>query len=147
MGIFRIIDISSSGLTAERLRMDIIAQNIANANTTKTSSGAPYRRKAPAFRESTRNTTFYEVFENAKNSNHIGKGVEVTAIREDPSPFNRVYDPGHPDADSQGYVSMPNVDIVMEMVDMISATRAYEANVTSINATKSMAMKAIEIGK
>lgn len=141
------IGISSSGLTAERLRMDIISQNIANANTTRTSSGTPYRRKVPIFREIPKNTTFSQVLENAQNGNVIGNGVEVKAIKEVQSPFKRVYDPGHPDADAQGYVQMPNVDIVTEMVDMISAARAYEANVTAINAAKSMAMKALEIGK
>lgn len=146
MGIFRMIGISASGLTAERLRMDIISQNIANANTTRTSNGTPYRRKVPVFKE-IQNTTFSQVLENARNGNVIGNGVEVKAIKEDQSPFKRVYDPGHPDADEQGYVQMPNVDIVEEMVDMISAARAYEANVTAINAVKSMAMKALEIGK
>jgi len=140
------IGISASGLTAERLRMDIISQNIANANTTRTSNGTPYRRKVPVFKE-IQNTTFSQVLENARNGNVIGNGVEVKAIKEDQSPFKRVYDPGHPDADEQGYVQMPNVDIVEEMVDMISAARAYEANVTAINAVKSMAMKALEIGK
>ncbi len=100
------IGISSSGLTAERLRMDIISQNIANANTTRTSSGTPYRRKVPIFREIPKNTTFSQVLENAQNGNVIGNGVEVKAIKEVQSPFKRVYDPGHPDADAQGYVQI-----------------------------------------
>ncbi|MFZ5966598.1 MAG: flagellar basal body rod protein FlgC [Bacillota bacterium] len=147
MNMFKSIDISASGLTAERLRMDIISKNIANANTTKTSSGTPYRRQVPVFKQISSNMTFQQHLENAKNGIDIGNGVEVVAIKEDKSPFKKIYEPGHPDADKDGYVQMPNVDIVSEMVNMISATRSYEANVTSINSAKSMAMKALEIGR
>ncbi|MCT4606714.1 MAG: flagellar basal body rod protein FlgC [Marinisporobacter sp.] len=145
MSLFRSINVSATGLTAERLRMDIISKNIANANTTRTSSGTPYRRQVPVFKES--NSDFSQVLENAKNGQTTGNGVEVMAIKEDKTPFKKVYDPGHPEADKDGYVQMPNVDIVTEMINMISSTRAYEANVTAMNATKSMAMKALEIGK
>ncbi len=147
MGLFKSIDISASGLSAERLRMDIISKNIANANTTRTSSGSPYRRQVPIFSEASSGRTFSESLKRAMNSESIGNGVEVTAIKEDKTPFKKVYDPGHPDADKKGYVQMPNVDIVTEMVNMISATRAYEANVTIMNSTKSMALKALEIGR
>lgn len=147
MGIFKSIDVSASGLTAERLRMDIISKNIANANTTRTSSGTPYRRQVPVFKEASTNLSFSERLKFAMNSNPTGSGVEVAAIKEDKSPFKKVFDPGHPDADKDGYVHMPNVDIVTEMVNMISATRAYEANVTVMNSTKSMALKALEIGR
>ncbi len=147
MSIFQAIDVSATGLTAERLRMDIISKNIANANTTRTSSGTPYRRQMPVFKESSSNLTFSEALKTAKYGGKIGNGVEVAAIKEDLTPFKKIYDPGHPDADKDGYVQMPNVDIITEMINMISSTRAYEANVTALNSTKSMAIKAIEIGR
>ncbi len=145
--MFKAIDISATGLTAERLRMDIISKNIANANTTRTSSGTPYRRQVPVFKEGSSHLSFAEQLNVAKGKRQGGNGVEVTAIKEDKTPFKKIYEPGHPDADQNGYVQMPNVDIVSEMINMISSTRAYEANVTSLNATKSMAMKALEIGR
>lgn len=146
MGFFDAINISASGLTAERLRMDVISKNIANANTTKTASGAPYRRQVAVFQSAEGQTPFSQYLSDASKE-LIGGGVKVTAIKEDPTPFKMVYDPGHPDADKDGYVKMPNVDIMTEMVNMISASRAYEANVTAINTTKGMAMKALEIGR
>lgn len=146
MGFLNSLDISASGLTAERLKMDVISQNIANVNTTRTSSGGPYRRKLVLFKEIQNTNSFNDIFEEAKGS-LSGSGVEVTGIVDDQTPFRKVYDPGNPDADKSGYVSLPNVNIVSEMVDMISATRAYEANVTAFNATKSMFQKSLEIGK
>lgn len=146
MSFFNSINISSTGLTAERLRMDIISKNIANVNTTRTSSGMPYRRQVPIFKEK-ENKSFSEFLSEAKNDYETGNGVEVTAIKDDQSPFKRVYNPGHPEADEKGYVLMPNVDIVTEMINLISASRAYEANVTALNSSKSMAMKALEIGR
>lgn len=147
MGFFSSLDIGASGLTAQRVRMDTISQNIANINTTRTEDGTPYRRRDVVFEERTGSGSFSDALSNASNKLYDGQGVRVTKIVEDSSDFKKVYDPGHPDADEEGYVSMPNVDIVTEMVNMISATRSYEANVTSINATKSMALKALEIGK
>lgn len=147
MGYFGALDIGASALTAQRLRMDTISQNIANANTTRTENGTPYRRRLVIFQERSQGVPFSEYLTASSKERYIGKGVKVSGIIEDSSPFKRVYDPGHPDADDEGYVEMPNVDIVTEMVNMISATRAYEANVTSINTTKSMAMKALEIGR
>jgi len=146
LGIFDSINISASGLTAERLRMDIISQNIANANVTRTANGTPYRRKMVVFQEAEMNEPFSSYLSKAKD-NFKKSGVKVSSIVEDQSEFKLVYNPGHPDADANGYVRMPNVDIMIEMVNMISATRAYEANVTSINSTKSMIMKALEIGR
>lgn len=146
MGYFGALDIGASALTAQRLRMDTISQNIANANTTRTENGTPYRRREVIFEEKP-GTPFSEYLTDSSKERFIGKGVKVSKIVEDSSPFKRVYDPGNPDADTDGYVQMPNVDIITEMVNMISATRAYEANVTSINSTKSMAMKALEIGR
>jgi flagellar basal-body rod protein FlgC len=147
MGYFGALDIGASALTAQRLRMDTISQNIANANTTRTENGTPYRRRAVIFEEKSQGTPFSKYLTDSSKERFIGKGVKVAKIVEDSSPFKRIYDPGNPDADTDGYVQMPNVDIITEMVNMISATRAYEANVTSINTTKSMAMKALEIGR
>lgn len=146
MGFFNSINISASGLTAEKLRMDVISRNIANANTTRTASGTPYRRQVVMFQEAEKQIPFSQYLSDA-NKNVVNNGVKVTGIIEDKTPFKMVYDPGHPDADESGYVKMPNVDIMAEMVNMISASRAYEANVTSINTTKAMAMKALEIGR
>lgn len=146
MNFFRSINTSATGLTAERLRMDIISKNIANANTTRTSSGMPYRRQVPIFKEK-EGKTFTDILNSAKNNGNLGNGVEVSDITEDKSPFKKVYNPGHPESDEKGYVLMPNVDIVKEMINLISASRSYEANVTALNNSKSMAMKALEIGR
>ncbi|SHM10385.1 flagellar basal-body rod protein FlgC [Caldanaerovirga acetigignens] len=146
MSMFRAMEISASGLTAQRLRMDVISSNIANVNTTRTEQGGPYRRKRVIFQEKRFEPYFRELFQN-KLLNAAGEGVRVVAIEEDYAPFRLIYDPSHPDADVNGYVRMPNVNIVTEMVDMLSATRSYEANVTAINSVKSMISKALEIGK
>lgn len=146
MGYFSSLDIAASGMTAQRLRMDTISQNIANVNTTRTEDGSPYRRRVVLFEERS-GASFSDYLTESSREKVIGKGVRVSRIVEDRSPFKMVYDPGHPDANEEGYVQMPNVDVVTEMVNMISATRAYEANVTSINTTKAMAMKALEIGR
>lgn len=136
MSIFSNFGISASGLTAQRLRMDTIANNIANIETTRTPEGGPYQRQVPLFasRES-------------QETGQPGGGVRVQALLRDQSPFKRVYEPGHPDADEEGYVLMPNVELVKEMVDMIDASRAYEANVTALNTAKEMAQRALEIGR
>jgi flagellar basal-body rod protein FlgC len=148
MGVFNAINISATGLTAQRLRMDVIAKNIANVSTTRTENGLPYRRQVVIFEEYCRNKAFSGFLsEESRKLFPSSGGVKVKGITDDKSPFKRVYDPGHPDADGDGYVLMPNVDTVIEMVNMISATRAYEANVTALNATKGMALKALEIGR
>lgn len=144
--MFKSMQISASGMTVQRLRMDVIAQNVANMNTTRTAAGGPYRRRLVAVQEDIESTSFSQHLARSRNAFH-GKGVKATAIVEDPTPFKRVHDPGHPDADEEGYVLMPNVDTLKEMVDMISATRSYEANVTAFNAAKSMAIKGLEIGR
>ncbi|MFZ5352088.1 MAG: flagellar basal body rod protein FlgC [Bacillota bacterium] len=146
MGFFNAINTSASGLTAERLRMDVISRNIANVNTTKTASGEPYRRQVVVFQETEQKIPFSQYLSDASKK-LVGGGVKAVAITEDQTPFKMVYDPGHPDADEKGYVKMPNVDVMTEMVNMITASRAYEANVTIINSTKTMAMKALEIGR
>ncbi|WP_068786059.1 flagellar basal body rod protein FlgC [Paenibacillus phocaensis] len=149
MNINNSFGISSSALTAQRLRMDVISSNIANADVTRAKiedgKAVPYRRKTVVMAPKEMG------FDNALNA-AIGKdassqGVKITKIQEDPSPFKPVYNPTHPDADSEGYVYMPNVDVLKEMVDMISATRSYEANITALNASKAMFTKALQIGK
>lgn len=147
MGYFKSLDIGASALTAQSLRIDTISQNIANAQTTRTENGKPYRRKVAVFEEREGKPDFAGALNNAMGENKIGAGVRVSKIVEDQSPLRKVYDPGHPDADKDGYVSYPNVDTVIEMVNLISASRAYEANVTAINSVKSMALKALELGK
>ncbi|MFA7573358.1 MAG: flagellar basal body rod protein FlgC [Lutispora sp.] len=146
MGFLDSINISASGMTAERLRMDVISKNISNANTTRTSNGTPYRRQVVIFEEADISQPFSSLLSKAQN-NLNKSGVRVSSILEDKSEYKLVYNPGHPDADEKGYIKMPNVDIMVEMVNMISATRAYEANVTSINSTKNMIMKALDIGR
>lgn len=145
MSLFSAFDISASALTAERLRMDLIANNLANANTTRTDEGGPFKRQMAIFAPRTGERSVPGRGRATRSDS--GMGVRVVAIVEDQSPARLVYDPNHPDADESGMVAMPNVDPVREMVDLISATRAYEANITSINAFKSMALKALEIGR
>ena len=149
MGMFLGIDTSASGLTAERLRMDVISNNIANANTTRTENGGAYKRRYVVFEPRERQTqSFEESLRKAMGSNQkIGEGVRAVSIVEDTEQGPLFYDPGHPDANEDGYVEKPNVNIVTEMVDMITAHRAYEANSTAINAAKAMALKTLEIGK
>ncbi len=143
MGMFDAMEVSASGLTAERMRMDVVAENLANANTTRGVDGQPYRRKEVVLAERQGEGSFGAALAGAMS----GKpgGVEVAAIAEDQTPLKQVYDPGHPDADANGYVQMPNVDSVAEMVDLISAQRAYEANVTAMQAAKQMFSKTLEL--
>lgn len=146
MGLFQSFDISASGMTAERFRTDIIAQNIANVNTTRTEDGTPYRRKVVTFAEK-RATPFQEMLEEQYRS-FKGTGVKVTSVRDDTeSDFIMEYDPAHPDADENGYVSYPNVNIVTEMTNLIDASRAYEVNATAFEASKAIAQAGIQIGK
>ncbi len=144
MSIFGAIDVAASGMTAERLRLDVISNNIANVNTTRTVEGGPYRRQFVVFESRQGDASS---FANVMAGQLQLNGVRVSAIKKDDSPVRMVYEPGHPDADANGYVQMPNINIVTEMVDMMTASRAYEANVTSVNVAKSMMLKALEIGK
>lgn len=149
MGFLGSFDICASGMSAQRIRMDIAAENIANVDTTRTQGGGPYRRKDVVL-ESYESGSFEESLRNAaagKGFASRSAGVRVADIVEDDREFKRVYNPEHPDADAQGYVNMPNVDILKETVDTMSATRSYEANVTAFNAMKLMVQKALEIGK
>ncbi len=142
--MFDALEISASGLTAERMRMDVTAQNLANAQTTRGADGQPYRRKEVVLAERQGDGTFGAALQGAMSGGKPG-GVEVQAITEDQTPLKQVYDPSHPDADANGYVQMPNVDTVSEMVDLISAQRAYEANVTAMQAAKQMFSKTLEL--
>lgn len=145
MSVFSAMDMSATGMTAQRTRLDIISQNIANVNTTRDADGNPYMRKSVIFQEKAY-VSFDEALINA--TGHVGKGVKIARIFEDTSTEGRlVYDPSHPDADEKGYVMYPNVSTVTEMTDMIDASRSYEANVTAFNAAKNMQLKALEIGK
>lgn len=146
MAFLNSLNIAGSGLSATRLRMDIITENIANANTTRTENGGPYRRKTVVY-EAIENNSFDSMLKNKLNNSQQNGGVRVAQIVEDPSEFNYVYNPSHPDADERGYVAMPNVDKTQEMLDMMSATRVYEMNVNALNSVKNMAAKALEIGR
>ncbi len=136
--------ISASGLSAQRLRMNLISSNMANVNTTRTESGQPYRRKDAVFK-----AVLQDRFNDPASAGPDGAtgGVDVAGIVEDQKPFIEKYDPGHPDADQNGVVRMPNINIVEEMVNMISASRSFEANATAVRATKEMAGLALEIGR
>lgn len=142
MGFLSGMDISASGLTAQRLRMDVISENIANVDTTRTEDGTPYTRKYIIFEEQKNN--FSDVLNNSSRV-LIGR-VKVAQIGKDTSAYKLVYDPKNPDANADGYVERPNVNVSQEMVDMISAYRSYEANVTAFSAYKEMAIKTLEIG-
>ena len=165
IGMFSSLAISASGLRAQRIRQNIIASNLANAETTRTKEGGPYKRQIAVLKENTLDPEKRFVFGPEKmqgftthdnhiaipspglplGKDHVGSGVEVVSIDQDSTPPKLIYDPSHPDADPQGYVAMPNINVVQEMTDMITATRSYEASVTAMNSAKSMLMKALEI--
>ena len=147
MALFTGMNINASGMSAERLRLDVISENIANAYTTRTKEGGPYVRKNVIFTEKVSTAdSFGEVLN--RTISGIGNGVKVTAITKDTdTDMNLVYEPSHPDADENGYVTYPNVNVVQEMTDMIDASRSYEANISAFNASKSMATKGLSIGQ
>lgn len=145
MGIFDSFEINASGMTAQRYRMDIISQNVANANTTRTLDGTPYRRKVVVFEEKGDHASFSSVFHSMKDK-YRGNGVKVAGVYEDTwSQMNMVYDPSNPDADENGYVTYPNVDTVTEMTNLIDASRSYEANATAFSASKAIASKGLDM--
>lgn len=146
MAIMRALDISASGMSLQRLRMDVISQNIANEGTTRTDKGTPYRRRLVVVQEQKKHNTFSQYLGEAQVQFN-GYGVKAINVAEDQSPYKLVYDPTHPDADEEGYVEYPNVDLLVEMSDLISASRAYESNIDTLNAQKDMISKALEIGK
>jgi flagellar basal-body rod protein FlgC len=145
MGLFDALGISGSGLTAQRLRMDVTAENLANAQSTKDANGQPYRRKEVVLQEATSQGFDGALARAQSGSSPAGAGVQVAGITADSGPGRRVYDPGHPDADAKGYVTMPNVNPVTEMVDLIDSSRAYEANVTAMQASKQMFSKSLDL--
>ena len=145
MDFFDAMNTSSSALSAQRLRMNLISGNLANVNTTRTRQGGPYRRKEAVFAAQPVNQSFKQIL--ADRQNNKFSTVKVARVVEDRNPPIMKYDPGHPDADEKGYVAMPNINLMEEMVNMISATRSYEANVTALKAAKDMALKALEIGR
>ncbi|MBN1799269.1 MAG: flagellar basal body rod protein FlgC [Spirochaetales bacterium] len=152
MGMYTTLNTASSGLTAQRTRLDVIANNLANIDTTRTTEGGPYRRSRVVFRPRVSQPYWRSPFLPKYLENQIGKGVRIVNIEKDYMSKTRlVWDPTHPDAiktgPQTGYVEYPNVNVVSEMVDMISASRSYEANVTIINGAKSMFLKALEIGR
>ncbi len=165
VGFFTGLDISASGLRAQRIRQNVISSNLANAETTRTAEGGPYRRQRVQLEADPVEFDQFLVKEQDKiggrktqnghmnipqpewplAQENIGSGVKVAGIVKDDAPLRMVYDPSHPDADEKGYVAMPNVNVIEEMVDMITASRAYEANVTAFNSTKAMLTKALEL--
>ncbi len=147
MSMFSAFNINASGMTAQRYRMDIISENVANANTTRTADGTAYRRKIVTFEEKGGQTSFSRILGQAAYSHgYSGRGVKVSGVYEDfKTPMNMVYDPSHPDADENGYVTGPNVNIITEMTNMIDASRAWEANSTAFNASKTIALKGLEM--
>jgi flagellar basal-body rod protein FlgC len=145
MDLLKCIDIAASGMTAQRTRLNVISMNLANANTTKTDDGTPYRRKTSIFRTVPMNKSFKEQLKNSVDNQIFG--VEVSKIAPVPGDLKRIFDPTHPDADKDGYLYLPNVNLVEEMVQMLNANRSYEANASAIKAAKDMALKALEIGR
>ncbi len=147
MGMFDSFDINASGMTAQRFRMDIISENVANANTTRTSDGTPYVRKVVTFTQKDNQTPFHHIL-NEATDRYSGKGVKIDGVYEDSeTEMNMVYDPSHPDADENGYVTYPNVNIITEMTNLIDASRSYEANATAFNASKTLALQGLNLGK
>ena len=151
MGLFQSFNINASGMTAQRIRMDVISENVANVNTTRGVDGKPYRRKVVTFTERAL-TPFDKVLDKARltkdgSANFSGNGVKVSSISEDMTEVFIKYHPSHPDADDNGYVSYPNVNIVEEMTNLIDTSRAYEANATAFEASKGLATKGLEIGR
>lgn len=146
MSLFQSFNISTSGLTAQRLRMDVISENVANATTTRTEDGTPYTRKIVTFREK-QVTSFDKILNNTREA-YLGNGVKVSRVSEDTvSDYIMKYDPSHPDADENRYVSYPNVNIITEMTNLIDASRSYEANITAFDTSKAIALKGLELGK
>jgi flagellar basal-body rod protein FlgC len=161
MSFFRTMSINASAMSANQLRLDIVSQNLANAETTRTESGGPYRRKVVHFEEISDGRRFSATMRSAVSVHQqsttgrtrrgmdtmVGLGVRVREITEDPAPNPMVYDPEHPDADENGYVHQSNVNVVYEMVNMLSANRSFEANLTAFNTTKAMAQRTLEISQ
>lgn len=148
MSIFNSFNINASGMTAQRYRMDTISENLANVSTTRTEDGTPYRRKVVTFEERGAAVGKFSSFLGQASSRYNKQGVKVSQVTEDTwTQMNMVYDPSHPDADENGYVTYPNVNVVTEMTNLIDASRSYEANATAFNASKTIAMKGLEMAQ
>jgi len=147
MSMFDSFNINASGLTAQRYRMDVIAENVANANTTRTEDGTPYKRKVVTFEEKSGNYENFDTIFGRASRRFKGHGVVASGTFEDQSEGNMVYDPAHPDADENGYVIYPNVNIITEMTNLIDASRSYEANATAFEASKSIAKQGLNMGQ
>ena len=147
MDFINSMEISASGLSAQRTRLNIISQNIANANVTRTAEGGPYRRQITVFSAAPFVSHLQQAIDQPPYQADPRRGVLINEVKNDPTPFKRVYDPAHPDADDEGYVNLPNVEIVSEMTNLINASRSYEANISAVAASKNMALKALEIGR
>lgn len=148
MSIFNSFGINASGMTAQRYRMDIISENVANATTTRTEDGTPYRRKVVAFAQRGEAVGTFSSFLSSASDSYKGQGVKVSSVMEDDwTEMTMAYDPSHPDADENGYVTYPNVNIVTEMTNLIDASRSFEANATAFNASKSIAVKGLEMSQ
>lgn len=148
MSIFSSFNINASGMTAQRYRMDIISQNVANANTTRTEDGTPYRRQVVTFEEKGKAVGQFSNILTSANQSFEGQGVKVGTVAEDTwTEMVMAYDPSHPDADENGYVTYPNVNIVTEMTNLIDASRSFEANATAFGASKNIAIKGLEMGQ
>lgn len=147
MSMFSSFDINASGLTAQRYRMDVIAENVANANTTRTEDGTPYKRKVVTFEEKNGNYDSFDTIFGRASRRYEGHGVKVSGTYEDQSEGSMVYDPSHPDADENGYVTYPNVNIITEMTNLIDASRNYEANATAFESSKSIAKQGLSLGQ
>lgn len=147
MGMFDSFNVNASGLTAQRYRMDVIAENVANANTTRTEDGTPYKRKIVAFEEKNGRYESFDTIFGRASDRFKGHGVKVSGTYEDKSEGSMVYDPSHPDADENGYVTYPNVNIITEMTNLIDASRSYEANATAFEASKNIAKQGLNIGQ
>lgn len=145
MGLFDSIRISASGLSAQRMRMDVVANNVANVNSTRGVDGKPYRRQSVTFREQGGGPSFGDVL--GARGNQQPAGVAVASVHSDTSAPRKVRNPSHPDADENGDILLPNIDMVTEMTDLVGANRAYEASVTVLNATKALAQSAISLGQ
>jgi flagellar basal-body rod protein FlgC len=145
MDFISALDIGASGLSAERTHLNVISMNLANVNTTRTPEGGPYRRKSVVFQSQSLDSEFTKAMRSELEREV--KGVKVIGVVTDQRPFKRIYDPGHPDADGQGYVSLPDINVVEEMTNMMTALRTYEANAATISAIKTMYNKAVELGR
>ena len=145
MNLMTAMDVSATGMVAERLRLNVISMNLANAKTTRTETGMPYQRRTVIFRTRPMGRPFEQLLDEQLGEEI--RGVEVARIEKRGGDFKKIHDPGHPDADASGYVHYPNINLVEEMVNMLEASRSYEANVTAVKAAKSMALKALEIGR